>query len=63
MKQMQNIKNKSLGSNLILAIITMSFLFVDSILTLLQIRKEGVLKKQVLSEKSNIGFDVKIIMK
>jgi len=63
MKGAQRKKENKPGHNLIILMITILFLFYESILTLLKISNKGILKKEVLSKKSNIGFDVKIIMK
>ncbi len=38
-------------------------LFLDSLLVIASAIKRGFLKKEVLSENSNFGFDFKIIMK
>tara|TARA_Y100001968_G_scaffold314829_1_gene340679 strand:- start:79 stop:270 length:192 start_codon:yes stop_codon:yes gene_type:complete len=63
MKELRRKKENKPGYNLIILMITILFLFLESILTLLKISKKGILKREVLSKKSNIGFDVKIIMK
>ena len=63
MKGAQRKKENKPGYKLIIFMITILYLLFESILTLLKISKKGILKKEVLSEKSNIGFDVKIIMK
>ena len=63
MKELQRNKENKPGYNLIIFMITILFLVFESILILLKISKKGILKKEVLSKKSNIGFDVKIIMK
>ncbi len=38
-------------------------LFIESLLILLSVFKKGILKKEVLSKKSLLGFDIDIILK
>ena len=63
MKGVPRNKENKPGYSLIIFMITILFLLFESILTLLKISKKGILKNEILSKKSNIGFDVKIIMK
>ncbi len=58
-----NTKKFDLVSLIIYIFITIIILFVQSIYTLIKGIKRGVLKKEVLSEKSNLGFDLDIIVK
>ena len=43
--------------------LTVGILFYDSILVLIKGLKRGIFKKEVLSRKSKLGFDFKIILK
>ncbi len=43
--------------------LTLAILFYDSILLLLTGLRRGIFKKEVLSRKSKLGFDFKIILK
>ena len=47
----------------IFTIIFLIILFYKSIRVILEIFSYGVLKKEILTEDSNIGFDIKIKMK
>ena len=47
----------------IFTIIFLTILFYKSIKVLIEFFSYGVLKKEILTEESNIGFDIKIKMK
>ena len=47
----------------IFTVIFLIILFYKSVRVLLEIISYGVLKKEILTEESNIGFDLKIKMK
>ena len=47
----------------IFTILFLLILFYESVRVLLEIFSYGVLKKEILTEDSNIGFDIKIKMK
>ena len=47
----------------IFTVIFLIILFYKSIRVLIEIFTYGVLKKEILTEESNIGFDIKIKMK
>jgi len=47
----------------ILTVIFLVILFCKSIRDLIEIFSYGVFKKEILTEESNIGFDIKIKMK
>ena len=47
----------------IFTIIFSTILFYKSVRDLIEIFSYGVLKKEILTEESNIGFDIKIKMK
>ena len=47
----------------IFTVIFLIILFYKSVRVLLEIFSYGVLKKEILTEESNIGFDIKIKMK
>jgi hypothetical protein len=54
---------KSLTHHTIFFVFTLLILLYDSILILFSGFKKGILKKEVLSKKSKVGFDFKIIVK
>ncbi len=56
-------KSSSPVSVSIFSMIMIFILFIESILILLSIFKNGFIKKEVLSKKSNLGFDIDIILK
>ena len=47
----------------IFTVISLIILFYKSVKVLLEIFSYGVLKKEILTEESNIGFDINIKMK
>ena len=47
----------------IFTVIFLTILFYKSVKVLIEIFSYGVLKKEILTEESNIGFDIKIKMK
>ena len=47
----------------IFTVIFLIILFYKSVRVILEIFSYGVLKKEILTEESNIGFDLKIKMK
>ena len=52
-----NNKN-SITNNFIILIFSIISLFVDSIIIIISIFKKGILKKEILSKKTNLGFDL-----
>jgi len=58
-----NKKNNSLVDNYILFVLIITILFLNSIKTLLEFFSYGIFKKEILTIKSNLGFDMKIKMK
>ena len=55
-----NKKKETLTDNVIIYFIFLSLLFIESIKDLLEIFSYGFLKKEILTNESNIGFDIKI---
>ena len=52
-------RKNNLASNFFIILIIMSIiLFLDSILILLSFFRKGILKKEVLSKETNLGFDI-----
>ena len=51
-------KNNSLTSNLIILIFSIISLFFESIIILFSLFKNGIFKKEILSKKTNLGFDL-----
>ena len=63
---MSNINNKNkniLVENLIVFFLYIVFLVFKSLKTLSRIFTYGILKKEILTTKSNIGLDIKIKIK
>ena len=63
---MRNLDNKSLLSSVeiyIISVFIFYYLAYKSIKVLLEFFTYGIFKKEILSEKSNLGFDLKIIIK
>ena len=61
---MSNLNNKNiLVENLIIFFLLVVFLVFKSLKTLSRIFTYGILKKEILTTKSNLGFDMKIKIK
>ena len=50
--------NNSITNNFIILIFSIISLFFESIIIIISLFKRGILKKEVLSEKTNLGFDL-----
>ncbi len=50
--------NNSIADNFIILIFSIISLFVESILIIISFFKKGILKKEILSEKTDLGFDL-----
>ena len=50
--------NNSITYNFIILIISTISLFVDSIITIISLFKKGIFKKEILSKKTDLGFDL-----
>ena len=51
-------KNSSITNNFIILIFSILSLFFESIIIIASLFKKGILKKEVLSNKTNLGFDL-----
>ena len=51
-------KDTSITNNFIILIFSILSLFFESILIIVSLFKKGILKKEVLSKKTNLGFDL-----
>ena len=51
-------KNNSITYNFIILIISTISLFVESIITIISLFKKGIFKKEILSKKTDLGFDL-----
>ena len=51
-------KNNSITNNFIIMIFLILSLFFESIIIIISLFKKGILKKEVLSKKTNLGFDL-----
>ena len=63
---MENYENKNkniLVENIIVFFLFIVFLFFKSLKTLSRIFTYGILKKEILTTKSNLGVDIKIKIK
>ena len=61
--QINNKKNNSLVDNYILFVLFIFILVFNAIKTLMGLFSYGIFKKEILTLKSNLGFDLKIKMK
>ncbi len=55
--QSQKGKN-SITNNFIILILSIISLFIESILIMISFFKKGILKKEILSKKTDLGFDL-----
>ena len=51
-------KNNSITNNFIILIFSILSIFFESIVIIGSLFKKGILKKEVLSKKTNLGFDL-----
>ena len=51
-------KKYSIANNFIILIFSIISLLYESIIIIISLFKKGILKKEVLSEKTNLGFDL-----
>jgi len=58
-----NQKNNSLVDNYIVFVLFIFILFFNALKTLFELFTYGILKKEILTLKSDLGFDLKIRMK
>ena len=59
-KKSGNKQKENIGYNFILITILLLILFFESIYIIISIIKKGIFKKEILTRKSNIGFDISI---
>ncbi len=50
--------NTSIANNFIILIISLISLFFESIIIIISLFKKGIFKKEILSKKTNLGFDL-----
>ena len=50
--------DNSITYNFIILIISTISLFVESIITIISLFKKGIFKKEILSKKTDLGFDL-----
>ena len=55
--------NNSISHNFIILIFSILSLFFESLIILVSLFKKGIFKKEILSKKSNLGFDLIIKIK
>ena len=51
-------KDNSITNNFIIIIFSTFSLFFESIIIIISLFRKGILKKEVLSKKTNLGFDL-----
>ena len=56
-------KQETITQRTIFLYIVMSILFIESIVVIASSIYKGIIKKEILSKSSSIGFDINIIMK
>ncbi len=57
-KDSQKNNNNSITYNFIILIFSIISLFVESIITIISLFKKGIFKKEILSKKTDLGFDL-----
>ena len=61
MKKQDNLqtpKKNSITNNFIILIFSVISLFVESIIIIISLFKKGIFKKEILSKKTDLGFDL-----
>ena len=53
----QNNKN-SITNNFIILVFSITSLFFESIIIIISLFKKGIVKKEILSQKTDLGFDL-----
>tara|TARA_B100000214_G_C23540670_1_gene433882 strand:- start:107 stop:313 length:207 start_codon:yes stop_codon:yes gene_type:complete len=51
-------KDPSITDNFIILILSTIFIFIESIIIITSFLKKGVFKKEILSNQTNLGFDL-----
>tara|TARA_B100000700_G_C14723277_1_gene704772 strand:- start:1 stop:189 length:189 start_codon:yes stop_codon:yes gene_type:complete len=57
MKKQEN-KTSSIVNNFIILILSIISLFVESIIIIISSFRKGILKREILSKKTDLGFDL-----
>ena len=55
--------NDSISSNFIIIMLSFISIFLESILIIITLFKNGIFKKEILSKKTDLGFDLIIKQK
>ena len=50
--------NNSIANNFIILIFSIISLFFESIIIIISLFKKGILKKEILSQRTDLGFDL-----
>ena len=50
--------NNNITNHFIIFMFSIISLFIDSIVIIMSLFKKGILKKEILSKKTNLGFDL-----
>ena len=58
LKGPKQINDNSITNNFIILIFSIISLFIESIITIISFFKKGILKKEILSKKTDLGFDL-----
>ena len=51
-------KNNTITNNFIILIFSVISLFVESIIIIISLFKKGIFKREILSKKTDLGFDL-----
>ena len=57
-KGSKQINDNSITNNFIILIFSIISLFIESTITIISFFKKGILKKEILSNKTDLGFDL-----
>ena len=57
-KDPKQINDNSITNNFIILIFSIISLFIESTITIISFFKKGILKKEILSKKTDLGFDL-----
>ena len=57
-KNPKQLNNNSIVNNFIILILSIISIFLESIIIIISLFKEGILKKEILSRRTDLGFDL-----
>ncbi len=63
MGKTQSKKKINITQNFIIVLITIFLVFIEALMTIISSIQKGIFKKEILTKKSDLGFDISISIK